>query len=327
MHPFRYTTVEDTETAIAAIAQDSNAVYVAGGTSLIDLMKLDVQTPMHLVDINKLPLSGIEVLDDRVRIGALMCNTTVAYDATIRERYPLLSEALLSGASPQLRNMATIGGNLLQRTRCSYFRDVATPCNRREPGSGCSALLGYNRDHAILGTSEHCIATHPSDMAVALAALDAIVQTLGPGGARSIPLADFYLPPGDHPERESVLDYGELIVAVDVPASSFAARSHYIKVRDRASYAFALVSVAAALDVQNARIRDARIVLGGIATIPWRAFATERALIGQQPGEALYRAAASAAVEGAVPQHDNSFKVELAQRTIVRALEKVGGAI
>jgi xanthine dehydrogenase YagS FAD-binding subunit len=325
MYPFRYTPVEDPEQAIAAVATRKEVVYIAGGTSLLDLMKLDVQTPAHLVDINALPLAGIETRQEGVHIGALARNSDVAHDATIRERYPVLSQALLSGASPQLRNMATIGGNLLQRTRCYYFRDVATPCNKREPGSGCSAIHGYNRIHAILGGSEHCIATHPSDMAVALVALDAIVQTHGPRGARSIPITDFYLLPGEHPERETVLDHGELIVAVDLPTTSFAVRSHYLKVRERASYAFALVSVAAALDIQGGRIRQARIVLGGVGTIPWRAYAAEHALIGQVPGPDAYQVAARVALEGAVQQQYNGFKVELAQRTVIRALQAIGG--
>ena len=329
MHPFHYTAAQDDTTAISAVAAEEGAVYVAGGTSLIDLMKLDVQTPRHLIDINALPLSGVEVQADRVRIGALARNSDVAYDTGIRDRYPLLSEALLAGASPQLRNMATIGGNLLQRTRCYYFRDVAAPCNKREPGTGCSAINGYNRIHAVLGGSEHCIAVHPSDMAVALVALDALVQTRGPKGGRSIPITEFYLLPNDHPERETVLDQGELIFAVDLPssASSFAARSHYLKVRDRASFDFALVSVAAALALEDGYIREARIALGGVGTVPWRAYKAEQALLGQLPNQATYQMAAGAAVEGAVPRQENGFKVELAQRSLVHALEMIGGRV
>lgn len=325
MHPFSYTQVVDEMSAIAAVVPQGQAIYIAGGTDLIDLMKLDVQTPMHLVDINALPLGNIEVQGDGVRIGALARNSDVAFHALIRERYPLLSEALLSGATPQLRNVATIGGNLLQRTRCSYFRDTTTPCNKREPQSGCSALDGYNRSHAILGGSAYCIATHPSDMCVALVALDAVVQTHGPKGERTIPVADLYLLPYDHPERETVLEHGELVVAVDLPASPFAARSRYLKVRDRASYAFATVSVAAALDIQDGIIRAARIALGGVAPKPWRAYEAEKILVGQPPQEAVYRAAAVEATRGTQPQRYNAFKVELTQRTIVRALVAVGG--
>jgi xanthine dehydrogenase YagS FAD-binding subunit len=325
MHPFSYTQAVDEKSAIAAVVPQGQAIYIAGGTDLIDLMKLDVQTPMHLVDINALPLGNIEVQGDGVRIGALARNSDVAFHALIRERYPLLSEALLSGATPQLRNVATIGGNLLQRTRCSYFRDTTTPCNKREPQSGCSALDGYNRSHAILGGSAYCIATHPSDMCVALVALDAVVQTHGPKGERTIPVADLYLLPDDHPERETVLEHGELIVAVDLPASPFAARSRYLKIRDRASYAFATVSVAAALDIQDGIIRAARIALGGVAPKPWRAYEAEKILVGQPPQEAVYRAAALEATRGTQPQRYNAFKVELTQRTIVRALVAVGG--
>lgn len=325
MHPFSYTQAVDEKSAMAAVVPQGQAIYIAGGTDLIDLMKLDVQTPMHLVDINALPLGNIEVQGDGVRIGALARNSDVAFHALIRERYPLLSEALLSGATPQLRNVATIGGNLLQRTRCSYFRDTTTPCNKREPQSGCSALDGYNRSHAILGGSAYCIATHPSDMCVALVALDAVVQTHGPKGERTIPVADLYLLPDDHPERETVLEHGELVVAVDLPASPFAARSRYLKVRDRASYAFATVSVAAALDIQDGIIRAARIALGGVAPKPWRAYEAEKILVGQPPQEAVYRAAAVEATRGAQPQRYNAFKVELTQRTIVRALVAVGG--
>ena len=326
MQPFNYRQAGEADTAIAAVVPNANALYLAGGTSLIDLMKLNVQTASQLVDINALSLAKVEArTNGSVRIGALARNSDVAYDATIRERYPVLSEALLSGASAQLRNMATVGGNLLQRTRCYYFRDTAMNCNKRVPGSGCPAIEGYNRIHAILGGSNQCIATHPSDMAVAMVALDAVVQTRGPKGDRSIPLTDFYLLPGDSPERETVLDHGELIVAIDLPASPFAARSHYLKVRDRASYAFASASVAAAIDIHNGVIRAARIALGGVATKPWRAFEVEKALVGKSPSEATYKAAADAAVQGAQPHKYNKFKVELTKRTIVRALTTVGG--
>lgn len=325
MHPFSYAKATDEKSAVAAVVPSSEAAFFAGGTSLVDLMKLGVEKPNQLVDINSLPLAKIEAQGDGVRIGAMVRNSDLARDRMIGSRYPVLSQALLSGASPQLRNMATVGGNLMQRTRCYYFRDTATPCNKREPGSGCAAIDGYNRIHAILGGSKNCIATHPSDMCVALVALDAIVQTRGPKGERSIPIADFHLLPGDHPERETVLEHGELIVAVDLPASPFAARSHYLKVRDRASYAFALASVAAALDIQDGAIRAARIALGGVGTKPWRAYDAEKALVGKSPSEATYKAAADAALQGAEPHKYNGFKVELTKRTVIRALATVGG--
>ncbi|MEH1944431.1 MAG: xanthine dehydrogenase family protein subunit M [Nostoc sp.] len=325
MQPFSYKKVGQADNAVALVTPDAQASYLAGGTSLIDLMKLNVQTPKQLVDINPLPLTQVEVQGNSVRIGAMARNSDVAYNPIIQERYPVLSEALLSGASPQLRNMATVGGNLLQRTRCYYFRDTSMPCNKRVPGSGCAAMEGYNRIHAILGGSDRCIATHPSDMAVAMVALDAVVQTRGPRGERSIPLVDFHLLPGETPEKETVLQHGELIVAVDLPALNFGKRSHYLKVRDRASYAFAVVSVAAALDIQNGIIRSARIGLGGVGTKPWRASEAEQALLNKPANEATFQAAASAAVAGAKPQKYNGFKVELAKRTIVKALTTVGG--
>ncbi len=324
MQPFSYQQAEQADSAIAS-ARSDQSMYLAGGTSLIDLMKLHVQTPQQLVDINALPLAQVERQGDGVRIGAMARNSDVAYNAMIRQQYPVLSEALLSGASPQLRNMATIGGNLLQRTRCYYFRDTAFPCNKRVPGSGCPAIEGYNRIHAILGGSDHCIATHPSDMAVAMMALDAVVQTQGPQGSRSIPIADFHLVPGQTPERETVLEHGELIVAVDLPASPFAARSHYLKVRDRASYAFATSSVAAALELQDGVVRSARLALGGVGTKPWRAYEAEKALLNQPLNQKTLQAAATAAVQGAKPQKYNGFKVALTQRTVMRALATVGG--
>jgi len=323
MQPFTYVNATDEEGALAA-GVGAGAGYIAGGTTLVDLMKLDVLAPTTLVDINSLPLSRIEPSGDGVRIGAMAKNSDVAYHPLIASRYPVLSQALLSGASPQLRNMASVGGNLLQRTRCPYFRDTATACNKRRPGSGCSAWEGYNRSHAVLGGSEHCIATHPSDMCVALVALDAVVHTRGRSGARAIPIKDFHLLPGDHPEAETVLEQGELITHVELPASGFAARSHYLKVRDRASYAFALASAAVALDLARGNIRDARIVLGGVATKPWRSVEAERALNGQPPSRKLFEAAAEVAMRGAVPRTYNAFKVELAKRTIVRALSTVG---
>ncbi|MEH1855087.1 MAG: xanthine dehydrogenase family protein subunit M [Nostoc sp.] len=325
MQPFNYKKAGQVDNAVALVTPEVQAAYLAGGTSLIDLMKLNVQTPTQVVDINPLPLTKIEIQGNGVQIGATASNSDVAYNPIIQERYPMLSEALLSGASPQLRNMATVGGNLLQRTRCYYFRDTSMPCNKRVPGSGCAAIEGYNRIHAILGGSDRCIATHPSDMAVAMVALDAVVQTRGPKGERSIPLVDFHLVPGNTPERETVLEHGELIVAVDLPASTFGKRSHYLKVRDRASYAFAMASVAAALDIQNGIIRSARIALGGVGTKPWRVLEAEKVLLNKPANQATFQAAALAAIAGAKPQKYNGFKVELAKRTIVKALTTVGG--
>jgi len=325
MRQFSYKQAADEKAAVAAVVSKTQTAYLAGGTTLIDLMKLNVQTPGTLVDITSLPLTKIETHDSGVRIGAMASNSDVAHNPIIRQRYPVLSEALLSGASPQLRNMATVGGNLMQRTRCYYFRDTSMACNKREPGSGCPAIEGYNRIHAILGESPHCIATHPSDMCVALVALDAIVRTRGPRGERSIPIADFHLLPGEHPERETVLEHGELIAAVDLPPSPFAARSYYLKVRDRASYAFALVSAAVALEVRDSVIHSARVVLGGVAPKPWRAYEAEKVLVGKSLGETTYQAAADSSVHGAKQYKHNAFKVEMAKRTVVRALSKLGG--
>lgn len=322
MHPFSYTSAHDEGGAIAASAP--NASFIAGGTTLVDLMKLDVMTPALLVDINPLPLADVKEHNGGVRIGALVKNSDLAHHPLIVSRYPVLSQALLSGASPQLRNMATTGGNVLQRTRCYYFRDTAMPCNKRVPGSGCSAIGGYNRILAILGTSEHCIATNPSDMNVAMIALDAVVQTKGPQGERSIPFAEFHTLPGDHPEVETVLRPGELITAVDLPAMPWAKTSHYLKSRDRASYAFALASAAVALDVQGGVIKQARVALGGVGTKPWRSPEAEQALVGKAPNASAYQAAADIALAGATTYKDNAFKVPLARRTLVRALTTAG---
>jgi xanthine dehydrogenase YagS FAD-binding subunit len=324
MQPFSYTTADDAQVALRLASAEPRSRYLAGGTTLIDLMKLDVEQPTQLIDITALPLADInELRDGTLRVGAMVRNSDLAHNAIVRRRYPVLSQALLAGASGQLRNMATTGGNLLQRTRCAYFRDTATPCNKREPGSGCAALNGHNRGHAVLGTSESCIATHPSDMAVALVALDAQVRVLGPAGERVIPLIDFHRLPGDHPEIETTLVRGELITAIDIPALPFASRSLYLKVRDRASYAFALASAAVAVDIQDGTMRDARIAFGGIGTKPWRSHEAEEALRGQPVGIASYRAAANAALRDAVPRHENAFKIELARRTLVRALSRV----
>ena len=320
MYPFDYTQVEDAGGAITALTLNANAHLLAGGTCQIDLMKLDVLTPARLIDINGLPLDKIEALPDGVRIGTLVRNTELAYDPTIQKNYPALSSAILQGASAQLRNAATTGGNLLQKTRCYYYRDAATPCNKREPGTGCPAIEGYNRILAILGTSNACIATHPSDMAVAMSALDAVVHLQGPNGQRDVPLVDFHLLPGNTPHIETVLKPGEIITAVSLPARPFFARSLYLKVRDRASYAFAVVSVACALDVQNGKIADVRLALGGVAHKPWRAVNAEKALIGKPADEASYRMAAEIALHGAKKYKYNGFKVELAKRTLVRAL-------
>jgi len=324
MHPFSYSAAVDEQKAIISVADLPDSAFLAGGTTLIDLMKLDVQKPAHVVDITSLPLTAIAELNGGVRIGALVRNSDMAHNELIIQRYPLLSQALLSGASPQLRNMATTGGNLLQRTRCYYFRDTAMPCNKREPGTGCSAIDGFNRIHAVLGTSKNCIATHPSDMCVALAALDAIIVAHGPKGERRIPLNEFYLIPGDHPDRENVLKHGELITAVELPPLPFAVRSCYLKVRDRASYAFALASAAVALDIRDGKIHEARIAMGGVGTKPWRSKDGEKALSGKPPGADAYRDAADAALHSAKTHKHNGFKVELCKRTIIRALTTAG---
>jgi xanthine dehydrogenase YagS FAD-binding subunit len=329
MRPFDYVAASDSAQAAELAAANPGSHFIAGGTTLVDLMKLEVETPSRLVDINTIAAQEpamtqvVSLPDGGVRIGALVRNSDLAWEGMIRERYPVLSEALLAGASGQIRNMATVGGNLMQRTRCYYFRDTATPCNKREPGSGCSALEGHNRIHAVLGTSSHCIATSPGDMPVAMAALGAVVRVHAPQGDRTIPLVDFHVVPGAHPERETVLRHGEIITAMDIPALPWARRSHYRKVRDRASFAFALASAAVALDLDGNRIRDARIALGGVGTKPWRSHAAEAALIGKAPTPANFRAAAEAELRGAVPHRENEFKIELAKRTMVRALTTV----
>jgi xanthine dehydrogenase YagS FAD-binding subunit len=324
MELFTYARQEEAAAAIKQVSGAAHSEFLAGGTTLLDLMKLHVQTPTHLVDINPLPLSKIEATDKGVRIGALVRNSDLAYHEAIRARYPVLSEALLSGATPQLRNMATVGGNLMQRTRCTYFRDTAWPCNKRQPGSGCAALEGFNRSHALLGASDKCIATHPSDMCVAMAALDAVIHTQGPKGERQIPFGEFHVPYGEDPAKETVLQHGELITAVTLPNTAFFRRSHYLKVRDRAAFEFALASAAVALEVQDGKITAARLALGGVATKPWRAVEAEKVLVGAKPAEEAYVAAAKAALKEAKPQKYNAFKIELARRVIVRALTVVG---
>lgn len=318
MHPFHYVRARDEAEAVqAASAQD--AQVIAGGTTLVDLMRLEVMRPSAVVDITGLPLDQIEERAGGVRIGALVRNSTLADHALVRDRYPVLSEALLAGASPQLRNMATVGGNLLQRTRCTYFRDGVSACNKRTPGAGCAARGGYTRMHAVLGTSEHCLAAHPSDMCVALAVLDATIVTT----KRTLPFEQLHLLPGHTPQREHALEPGELITAVELPARAFAKRSHYLKVRDRSEFAFALASAAVAVALDGKTIGDARVALGGVATRPWRAREAERLLVGKAAAPALFRQAAEAALAAAKTRPDNAFKVELAKRTIVRALEEV----
>ena len=325
MEPFKLVRAQNNATAIAAAAP-RDSMFIAGGTNVLDLMKLNVENPKQLIDITGLSLNGIETQKDgSVRIGALVKNSDLAYHPTIMKQYPVLSEALLSGASAQLRNMASTGGNLLQRTRCYYFYDTAFPCNKRDPGSGCPAMDGYNRNHAVLGTSDKCIATNPSDMCVAMAALGATIQVEGAKGARSIPFSEFHLVPGQTPQYETTLKPGELITAVILPNLPFAAKSHYLKVRDRASYEFALTSAAVALDIVNGKIKNSRLALGGVGTKPWRATAAENVLNGASANSQTYRSAAEAAMIGAKPHKYNAFKIELAKRTIVRALETVGG--
>ncbi|MBC8637667.1 xanthine dehydrogenase family protein subunit M [Caballeronia sp. EK] len=327
MDAISYQRAADIGAALSAASQPG-AMFIGGGTNLLDLMKGGVMRPMKLVDITHIDaLNGITALPDGgLRLGALVRNSDAANHAWVRERYPLLSQALLAGASAQLRNMATVGGNLMQRTRCAYFYDTGFPqCNKRAPGSGCAAIDGNNRMHAILGASRQCIATNPSDMSVALAALDAVVRVTGPNGERAIPFAEFHRLPGDRPDLDTTLQPGELITSVDLPPPLFADHSKYLKVRDRASYAFALVSVAAALQMDGGTVKSARIALGGVAHKPWRANATEQALVGKSLDKATLQTAAALAVQGATPQRDNAFKVALAQRAIVRALQQAGG--
>jgi xanthine dehydrogenase YagS FAD-binding subunit len=317
---FAYVSAPDVDTAVRALADEPGAKPLGGGTNLVDLMRQDIERPATVVDISTLPLTGVDELSDGgIRIGALVRNSHLAADPVVRSRYPVLAQALLSGASGQLRNMATVGGNLLQRTRCLYFVDATAACNKREPGSGCDAIGGFHRGGAILGASEHCIATHPSDMAVALAALDAVVVVQSVRGTRSIPLVELHELPGDTPQRETVLEPDELIVAVELPAPP-AARSAYRKVRDRASFAFALVSVAAALEVRDGTVAVARVALGGVAAKPWRAIEAERVLVGAPATEETFRRAAEAELAGAAGLPGNEFKIELARRTIVSTL-------
>jgi xanthine dehydrogenase YagS FAD-binding subunit len=324
---FSYARASDVADAVRLIAGHRDAKFIAGGTNLVDLMKEEVERPARLIDISRLPLKSVEeTAEGGVRVGALVSNSDLAWHPLIEERYPMLSSAILAGASQQLRNMASTGGNLVQRTRCYYFYDVATPCNKRNPGSGCSAIDGFNRIHAILGASESCIATHPSDMCVALAALEAVVHIAGPDGERSVAFADFHRAPGDTPWLDTTLHPDEIITAVELPPKGFAANHTYLKIRDRLSYAFALVSVAAGLDLDGDTIREARLALGGVAHKPWRDSAAEAALNGQIADDATFRRAAEILLQEAKAYTHNAFKIDLARRAIVRALTQAARA-
>ncbi|MGW5658390.1 FAD binding domain-containing protein [Streptomyces humi] len=325
MHPFTYTRVSGTREALDAGRLGGR--YIAGGTTLVDLMRETVERPDTLVDISGLPLREILVAKDGgLRIGALARMAETAAHPAVRAAFPVIAQALELSASAQLRNMATIGGNIMQRTRCTYFRDVSADCNKRELGSGCAARDGFNRMHAILGTSESCVATHPSDVAVAFAALEARVHVLGPDGARDIPFGDFLLRPGSTPNREQALAKGELITAVEIPALPRPLTSGYLKVRDRQSYEFALTSAAVALHIRGGVIREAKVAAGGVGTVPWKLSAVEQALVGQRPSDALWTAAAARAADGARPLHHNRFKVALLKRTVERQLRVIGGS-
>lgn len=329
MRPFKYTNATDEAAAVRAVSANNQAKFVAGGTNLIDLMKEYIERPNELVDVSQLKLAQIRTTANGISIGALAKNGVTANHPLVRQNYPLLSMAILAGASGQLRNMATNGGNLMQRTRCQYFYDIAMPCNKREPGSGCGALEGLNRIHAIFGWSDKCVATYPGDMANALYALDAVVRIRGANGQeRTIPVQDFHRLPGDTPQKDTNLEHGELILAVELPKNNFANKSYYLKVRDRASYAFALVAVAAALEMSGDNIKQARVVLGSVAHKPWRSLEAENALIGKPATEETFKAAAEAALTGAKPLAHNGYKVELGKRAVVLALQQAmtGGA-
>ena len=320
---FEYTRASGIAEAIRHATADPNAKFIAGGTNLIDLMKYDVVHPARLIDISHLPLRSVEETSGGgLRIGALVPNSDLAYHPLIEQRYPLIASAILSGASQQLRNMASTGGNLVQRTRCFYFYDEVTPCNKRQPGSGCSAISGINRINAILGTSEACIATHPSDLCVALAALEAIVHVVGPAGARAIAFSNFHRLPGNTPQRDTNLEPNEIITAIELPPKGFRANYSYLKIRDRLSYAFALVSVAAALELDGDTIREARLAVGGVAHKPWRVAAAEAALRGQRADAGAFAQAADLVLRGAKGYGHNNFKIGLARRAIVRTLSQ-----
>ena len=326
MRPFKYMEASDASVATRTVAANPEAKFLAGGTNLVDLMREYIAKPNELVDIKPLAMSQIQRTSNGVSIGALAKNTDTANHPLVRKDFPLLTMAILAGASPQIRNMATNGGNLMQRTRCQYFYDITMPCNKREKGSGCGALKGLNRMHAIFGHSQDCVATYPGDMANALYALDAVVKVRGVDGKeRSIAINDFHRLPGTTPEIDNSLVHGELITSIEVPRNKFAEKSYYLKVRDRASYAFALVAVAAALEMEGGRIKQARVVLGGVAHKPWRSTEAEKALAGKQANRAAFEAAAEAALAGAKPLSHNGYKVELAKRSIVVALERAMG--
>lgn len=324
MHPFEYSKVSTIEQARQSLSENHNTAFIAGGTTLLDLMKLNIEKPERLLDINRLDLHEIDVSEDKVIIGALVTNSALAHNKEVQRRFPVLSESILAGASAQLRNMATVGGNILQKTRCYYFRDTAFPCNKRVPGSGCPAIDGYNRMHAILGGSDSCVATHGSDMCVALLALEAKLHIDGSSGKRVIPLEEFYLLPGSTPHKENILQPGEIITAVEISDKPFSRLSHYIKVRDRASYAFALSSVAVALELDGDKVKDCRIAFGGVATKPWRCSEAEKSLKGQKFSQQALVKCADIALEGARGLKHNSFKIELTKRTLVRALNELG---
>ncbi|WP_440580275.1 FAD binding domain-containing protein [Streptomyces sp. PT19] len=324
MREFGYRRARDVSGALALLAADPDARYLGGGTNLVDLMKAGVERPAHLVDVRELPLDGIEITPEGgLRVGATVTNSDLAAHPEVRRRYPALAQAVLAGASGQLRNMATVGGNLLQRTRCGYFTDVSKPCNKRAPGSGCPAVTGEHHNHAILGATDHCVAVHPSDMGVALTAFDAVVTYETPDGPAESPLADFYLPVGDTPHRETALPPGALITGVVLPPAPVAARSRYRKVRERASYAFAIGSVAAALDVEDGVVRDARLALGAVASRPWRARAAERVLVGGPADGAAFAAAADAELAAAKPLPDNGYKMTLMRNLMVAVLTEL----
>lgn len=321
MIAFDYTRATSVADAVRLGAADPSAKFIAGGTNLVDLMKANVERPSRLIDITRLPLNSIdETSDGGLRIGALVPNTDLAYHPLVEHRYPILASAIMAGASQQLRNMATVGGNLVQRTRCLYFYDVATPCNKRTPGSGCAAIAGLNRQHAILGGSEACIATFPSDMGVALAVLDATIHVTGPTGDRTMRFADFHRLPGDTPQRDNQLAPGDIITAIELPRQGFAANYTYLKIRDRLSYAFALVSVAAGLDLEGGTIREARLALGGVASKPWRDSDAESLLRGRPPADAEFERVADTLLRNAKGYEHNMFKIDLARRAIVRGL-------
>ncbi|MBA0053967.1 xanthine dehydrogenase family protein subunit M [Streptomyces sp. AJS327] len=324
MRPFAYDRAPDASSAVATVTGHPGASYLGGGTNLVDHMKLGVARPDLLVDISRLPLDGVDELPDGgLRVGATVRNSDLAAHPLVRQRYPVLSRALLAGASGQLRNAATTAGNLLQRTRCVYFQDTTTACNKRSPGSGCAALGGYNRYHAVLGASPHCVAVHPSDMAVAMSVLDAVVVILGADGERRVPLQEFHRLPGDSPERDTVLEHGELITAVELPPLPHGGRSGYRKVRDRASFAFALVSAAAVLESADGVVTDVRVAFGGLAHKPWRAVRAEASLLGAPASEESFRDAAEAELDAAEPLPGNEFKVPMARRTLTALLREL----